>query len=711
LSVPGTESQQANDLLQQAFPGSNPNGSAAQLVFVAPHGQRVSAASYQAAIGKVVTEAASSPQVAGAENPFQSHTVSRDDSTAIATISYKVASSSLTSATTNSLQAAAQQGRKAGLTVEIGGNALNSAPSSKTAAAGIVIAAVVLLITFGSLAAAGLPLLTAAIGVGVSVAALVALGSALGLSSTTRTLALMLGLAVGIDYALFIVSRYREERIRGKAPQEAAALAAGTAGSAVVFAGLTVVIALAGLSVVGIPLLTKMGLSAAGAVVVAVLVALTLIPALLGFFPRAVLPRGARRSTPKRGAAPAHAVPAGDGGKPNRGSRWAGFVLRHPVPVLLLAAAGLGAIAVPATHLRLGTAGNATLPTSDTQRRAYDDISSAFGPGFNGPLTIVVTPDGTAQPRAAAAVVAAKIGATPGVVSVSQPRFGTGGVARFTAVPATAPDAQQTTNLVDAIRAERPAIESASGASYLVTGITASNIDTAQKVQNALLPYLAAVVGLAFLLLMVVFRSVLVPLKATLGFVLSLLAALGALVAVFQWGWLDSLLGVSATGPIMSLMPIFMIGIAFGLAMDYEFFLVSRIREARAHGEPARQAVVSGFRHSARVVTAAAAIMTAVFASFISGGQALIQMVGFGMAAAVLLDAFVVRMTIVPAVLGLLGRRAWWLPRWLDKVLPRLDIEGTSLENHRVPASADAAAAASGTAAEAQRPAGDRQRI
>jgi putative drug exporter of the RND superfamily len=365
---------------------------------------------------------------------------------------------------------------------------------------------------------------------------------------------------------------------------------------------------------------------------------------------------------------------------------------------------------VPAAQLRLGTAGNAALPTSDTQRRAYDDISSAFGPGFNGPLTIVVTPDGTAQRGVAAAAVAAKIGATPGIVSVSKPRFGAGGVARFTAVPATAPDAQQTTSLVDAIRAERPAIESDSSASYLVTGLTASNIDTAKKVQNALLPYLAAVVGLAFLLLMVVFRSILVPLKATLGFVLSLVAALGALVAVFQWGWLDSLLGVSATGPIMSMMPIFMIGIAFGLAMDYEFFLVSRIREAHAHGEPARQAVVSGFGHSARVVTAAAAIMTAVFASFISGGQALIQMVGFGMAVAVLLDAFVVRMTMVPAVLGLLGRRAWWLPGWLDRALPRLDIEGTSLETHRMPASADSAAAAYGAAPAGRRPAGDSRR-
>lgn len=607
--------------------------------------------------------------------------MSKDGSTAIATVSYKVPASALITATTNALQDAARQGRSAGLTVEIGGSALTTPVSDTSVGAGLAIAALVLLLTFGSLAAAGLPLLTAGTGVGASVAAITALGSTLGLSSTTRTLALMLGLAAGIDYALFIVSRYREERSRGLTPQEAAATAAGTAGAAVVFAGLTVVMALAGLSVVGIPLLTTMGLSAAGAVVVAVLVAVTLIPALLGFFPRAVLPRSARAVLPRAPRWPRRARAAS--GRPNLGSRWAAFVLRRPLSVLLLAVAVLGLIAVPATHLYLGTSGNVALPVADTQRLAYDDIDAAFGPWDNGPLTIVVTTGASdrtpAEAQAAAARVAAKIGATPGVASVSRPVFDTAGtVARFTAVPATSPDAKQTTDLVTTIRAERPAI-SAAGASYLVTGLTAVNIDTPQKISSALLPYLLAVVGLAFLLLLAVFRSLLVPLKATLGFVLSLAAALGALVAVFQWGWLDGLLGIAATGPIMPEMPIFMIGIAFGLAMDYEFFLVSRIREARSHGQPPREAVVTGFGHSARVVTAAAAIMIAVFAGFIGNSQTLVQMIGFGMAAAVLFDAFVVRLTIVPAVLGLLGQRAWWLPRWLDRLLPYLDIEGAAL--------------------------------
>jgi RND superfamily putative drug exporter len=676
-AIPGAEFQKANDLLQQAF-HANSNGATAQIVFVAPHGQKITAARYQPVIGEVVSEAARSPQVARAVGPFADGEVSRDGSAAIAEISYRVVSGSLTTATTSTLQDAAQLGRDAGLTVEIGGDALNTPASDSGVIYGLAVAVVVLLLTFASLAAAGLPLLTAGISVGLGLSGIIALGSALGLSGTTRSLALMLGLAVSIDYALFIVSRYREERGRGRAPQEAAAFAAGTAGSAVVFAGTTVIIALAGLSVVGIPMLTKTGLAAAAAIAVAVLVAVILVPALLGFFPHAVLPRAARRA--------GHAVP---GARPNLGSRWAGFVLRRPLAVLLLAAAALGVIALPATHLRLGASGNAILPTSDTQRRAYDDISRAFGPGYNGQLTVVVTPKGTSDLKAAATEVAAKIGATPGVAAVSPPQLGAAGnVAVLSVIPATAPDAPQTTILVGALRAERSGVVSAAGAAYLVTGLTAANIDIAAKVSSALLPYILAVVGLAFLLLLLVFRSVLVPLKATIGFVLSLLAGLGALVAVFQWGWLGQILGVPATGPIQSFMPIFMVGVAFGLSMDYEVFLVSRIREAYARGERPRPAVVSGFGHSGRVVVAAAVIMMSVFAGFVTSSQVLVKEIGFGLAAAIVLDAFAVRMTIVPAVLALLGRHAWWLPRWLDRVLPHLDVEGQTLGHQLTPGAA-----------------------
>ena len=685
FSIPGTESQKALDLLQQRFPAANAGGATAQLVFVAPAGQKVTAAANEKAVDRTVAEAAAGQQVASAVNPFQAGAVSKDGTTAYATVTYKVQASDLTDAAKQSLETAVQHGQAAGLTVEVGGTALTPTPSAGGVGEliGVAIAALVLLITFGSMTAAGVPLLTALVSVGIGSAGILALGSTLGLSESTSTLATMLGLAVGIDYAVFIVSRYREERARGHEPQEAASLAVGTAGSSVVFAGLTVVIGLAGLSVVGIPSLTKMGLSAAGAVVVAVLVALTLVPAMLGLFPRAVLARSERRDTRK--ARRARAVD-----RPNGGSRWARFVLRRPLAVLVLAVVGLGVVAVPVTQLHLGTADNGSLPTSSTERRAYDDLVKGFGPGVNGPLTIVVDATGAKDPQAAVQQTIQRIGSTAGVVSVSAARFDPAGdTAVFSAVPSTAPNDQKTTDLIHAIRAERSAIDSATGATYMVTGSTAINIDSAQKVQDALIPYLAVVVSLAFVLLLLVFRSVLVPIKAALGFLLSVLAALGAVVAVFQWGWLASLLGVSQTGPIMTLMPIFMVGIVFGLAMDYEVFLVARVREAYVHGEEPGQAIVSGFNHSARVVVAAALIMTAVFSGFIGSGEALIQMIGFGMASAVLFDAFVVRMTIVPAVLALLGHRAWWLPRRLDRILPQVDVEGQALHRGSAEPEAD----------------------
>jgi RND superfamily putative drug exporter len=669
-NIPGAEFQQANDLIQRSF-HANPNGATAQIVFVAPHGQKLTATRYQSLIGHAM-ETARSPQVSNTISPFHGGEVSRDASTAVGTINYTVTRSRLSSTSLDDLQKAAQVGRNAGLTVEIGGDALSRHASDTTMVLSLAVAAVILVVTFGALAAAGLPLLTAFVGVGLSLAGIIALGATLGLSSTTQSLGLMLGLAVGIDYALFIVSRYREERARGREPEEAAGVAVGTAGSAVVFAGVTVIIALVGLSVIGIPTATKMGLAAAATVAVAVLVAITLVPSLLGFFPRAVLARAVRRTG---------GVRKFQFHEENLGSRWARFVLRYPVPVLLLAVSALGVIAVPAAHLRLGEAGNAILPTSDTQRRAYDDISRAFGAGFNGQLTIVVTTTRARNPKNSATAVASKIAATPGIVAVSQPKFdASGDIAIINAIPATAPDSEQTKSIVQAVRAQRTTIEADTGADYLVTGLTAANIDIAGKVGNAMLPYLLTVVGLAFLLLLAVFRSVLVPLKATLGFVLSVLAAVGALVAVFQWGWFAPVLGVPATGPVQSLIPIFLIGISFGLAMDYEVFLVSRIREGYARGQAAGLSVVSGFRHSARVVTAAALIMISVFAGFLTNSNILVKEIGFGLAVVVVLDAFVVRMTIVPAVLALLGKRAWQLPPWLDKVLPHLDIEGESLE-------------------------------
>ena len=676
FTMPGIESQRAFDLLEQRFPGTAADGASARIVFVAPNGEKVTATEHRAAIEKLVTEAADGSQVASAVDPFAAKAVSKDASTAYSTVTFKVKADDLTGAAKTHLERAIDTARDAGLTVEVGGDALATQPAAggSAEAIGIAIAAVVLLITFGSLAAAGLPLLTAILGVGISMSAVLALGSAFGLSETTGTLATMLGLACGIDYALFVVSRYREEREKGHAPREAAGLAAGTAGSAVVFAGLTVVIALAGLSVVGIPMLTKMGLAAAGAVLLAVLICLTLVPAVLGFWPNAVLSRRERKKGMRH--APGE----------NGGSRWARLVVRRPIPVLLLGVVGLGAMALPALNLQLGMPGDEAKSTSTTERRAYDDLAQGFGPGFNGPLTIVVDAKKAEDAKSAVATISKEIAATDGVVSVSPARFNSAGdTAVFSATPATSPTDEKTKQLVQTIRDERPTVAADAGASFEVTGTTALNIDVAQKVQDALIPYLALVVGLAIVLLLLVFRSLLVPLKAALGFLLSVLAALGAVVAVFQQGHGASLLGVDQTGPIMSLMPIFLVGIVFGLAMDYEVFLVSRMREAYVHGDGPGQAIVSGFRHSARVVVAAALIMMAVFSGFIGAGASMIKMIGFGLAVAVLFDAFVVRMAIVPAVLSLLGNKAWYLPSWLDRILPRMDVEGEAL-SRKVPA-------------------------
>ncbi|MEU2286661.1 MMPL family transporter [Streptomyces sp. NPDC013178] len=671
FSMPGIESQKAFDLMEQRFPGATADGATARVVFIAPSGEKVTATENKQAVEETVAELGNGTQVASAVDPFQAKAVSKDGTTAYATVTYKVAATDLTDASKSHLEKAIDDARDAGLTVEAGGSAMDDGGGAGGIAEviGIAVAAVVLLVTFGSLAAAGLPLLTALIGVGVSMATIMALSHALGLSTTTGTLAMMLGLAVGIDYALFVVSRYREERARGRAPQEAAGMAVGTAGSAVVFAGLTVVIALAGLAVVGIPMLTKMGLAAAGAVVVAVLIALTLVPAFLGFWPNAVLKRKARKSGRVEESA-----------EDNGGTRWARFVLRRPLPVLLLGVVGLGALAVPMTNLQLGMPGDEAKPTSATERRAYDALAEGFGPGFNGPLTIVVDAKGADDPKGAAATIGKEIGATEGVVSVSPARFNDAGdTAVFSAVPSTAPTDEKTKDLVTTIRDERPGVESETGATFEVTGTTALNIDISDKVQAALVPYLIVVVGLAIVLLLVVFRSLLVPLKAALGFLLSVLASLGTVVVVFQQGHGAGLLGVEQTGPIMSLMPIFLVGIVFGLAMDYEVFLVSRMREAYVHGDSPAEAVTSGFRHSARVVVAAALIMIAVFAGFVGESDSMIKMIGFGLASAVLFDAFVVRMAIVPAVLALLGDRAWWLPKWLDRILPRVDVEGEAL--------------------------------
>jgi RND superfamily putative drug exporter len=668
FSIPGTESSRAMDVIAEKMGGAGATAGA-NVVFTATGDAKLTDATQKAAIEKAVAALRTAPQVAQVVDPFQVKAVSRDERTAYATVTYAVAQGDVTEQARDALFVAGRGAESAGVAVEFGGTATKAVTAgSPTEALGVIVAALVLVITFGSLVAAGLPLLTALIGVGIGMFGIQIATGFLDLSGTTSALALMLGLAVGIDYALFVVSRYRHELAEGHAGEEAAGRATGTAGSAVVFAGLTVIIALAALAVAGIPFLTSMGVAAAATVAFAVLITLTLTPALLGFAGTKVL---GKRHRDDPGAADTRTP---------FGRRWARGVIRHRVPALLLALGLAAVVAVPALDLRLALPDDGTAAVGSTQRKAYDQLSNGFGAGFNGPLVLVVqAPSGT-DVTAAAARAQQMVAGLDDVVAVTPPTPNRAGdTALLTVIPRSAPTAEATKALVADIRDHAAALHAGTGATLAVTGTTAINIDVSDKLSGSLAPYLAVVVGLAFLLLMLVFRSVLVPLKAVVGFLLSVAATFGAVVAVFQWGWLADLLGVASTGPIVSIMPIFLIGVLFGLAMDYEVFLVTRAREEYAHGATPNEAIVSGLRHGARVVTAAALIMIAVFAGFMLADDPIVKSLGFALAVGVAVDAFVVRMTLVPAVLSLLGRSAWWLPRWLDRALPNVDVEGERL--------------------------------
>ncbi|KOU22275.1 MMPL family transporter [Streptomyces sp. WM6368] len=682
FSMPGTESQKAFDLLKEKFPTMSVDGATARVVVRAPAGAKLSDPAEKAKVETLVGALGKAPDVVSASDPFKTNALSQDGTTAYAVATYKVPALKVTDEAHKGLDKVLEDARTTGLVVEAGGDAVkvDGAPGGGAEGIGILVSAIVLVLTFGSMIAAGMPLLTAIMGVAIGGAAITALGSTLGLSSTTSTLALMIGLAVGIDYALFIVSRYRSELAEGRERQDAAGRAVGTAGSAVVFAGLTVIVALAGLSVVNIPMLTKMGLAAAGTVAVSVLIAITLVPALLGFAPIKVMPRRERKKyygKPLTERQQRKADKRAARQKPNLGTRWATFVVRRPLAVLLLGVVGLGVVAVPAASLQLGLPGEGTMAPDTTQRKAYDMLSESFGAGFNGPLMVTVQAKDAAN---AAATVGKELGKVEGVAAVTPATPNDkGDTAVLTLIPKTGPAEHETEELVGEIRGITGGLGAANGAEILVTGQTALFIDFSQTLDDAMLPYLGLVVGLAFVLLVLVFRSLLVPLKAALGFLLSVSAALGAVVAVFQWGWLADVFGIDQPGPIMSTLPIFMIGVVFGLAMDYEVFLVTRMREAYVHGAQPDEAVVTGFRYGGRVVGAAAIIMVSVFSGFIMEVNVFVKMVGFSLAIAVLFDAFIVRMALVPALFALLGRSAWWLPRWLDRLLPNMDVEGEKL--------------------------------
>ncbi|PXY16727.1 MMPL family transporter [Prauserella flavalba] len=557
---------------------------------------------------------------------------------------------------------------------------------------GVVVAALVLLLTLGSVIAAGLPLVTALLGVGVGVGGAFALSAVFSMHSVTVVLALMLGLAVGIDYALFIVNRQRRLVLdQGLTAHEAAGRAMGTAGNAVFFAGSTVIIALVGLLVVNIQILTTMALVAAATVAIAVLAALTALPALLGLVGERICSPAARRSAERRtGKRTRHPV----------AHAWATTLTRRPIVGGAAAIAVAAVLAIPALAMNLGLPAGSSYDTGTPQRDSYDTVARAFGDGYNGPLILAVTStDDTAIPPERLAGLYQDLSATHGVAAVNLGALNDAGTtAILSVIPATGPTDEATATLVRTLRDQTARLAAhdgvTDGITVGVTGFSALGIDVSDRLADVLPIYVAVVLALSLIVLLLVFRSILVPVKATLGFLLSIGAALGATTAVFQWGWLQQALGMDATSPVLSMLPIIVAGVLYGLAMDYEMFLVSSMREATLHHDHGRDAVVHGFEQASRVVVAAAVIMSAVFAGFVFSPEPMIAQIGFALTVGILIDAFVVRMTLVPAVMALFGDRAWWLPRWLSRVLPNLDIEGDRLHEALRTQSRDQPAAA-----------------
>lgn len=710
FSIPGTEAQEGIQLLERTFPQAS--GTSAQLIIVAPEGDRVDEAPLGGIIDDTVAELEDVDGVTAVTSPFSEMVdglVSDDGQAAIVQLQFDGQATDVSPETLDELTGIAADMREmlpAGAQAVMGGDLFSmSVPAlSIVEAVGVLIALFVLIITFRSIAVAWFPLISALIGVGLAIALIYLSTAFASISSVTPMLAVMLGLAVGIDYALFIVARHQDQVRTGMDPEESAARANGTAGSAVVFAGVTVLIALIGLGFAGIPFLTVMGIAAAVAVAIAVLVSVTLTPALLGFargrvagWPRRLLgagvPVGRRKTAPATAAeGSATAAPAASARRRKGFSeRWVTGITRRPIVTTIAVVVALGVMAIPAASLTLALPNAGVQPKASEARQAYDITAEHFGPGFNGPLIMTGTIVTSTDPLGLMADLKEEIEQIPGVkeVALSSPNE-TADTGLIQIVPETAPDDPATAELVRDLRAEHDRLLEEYGVDLKVTGFTAVGIDISDRLGAALLPFGIFVVGLSFILLMMVFRSIWVPLKATVGYLLSILAAFGAVAAVFEWGWLGDLLHVDRTGPVISFMPIILMGVLFGLAMDYEVFLVSRMREDYVHrnrdrgGRASRHtavgAVRSGFTASARVVTAAALIMFAVFAAFVPEGDSSIKPIALGLAVGIAVDAFLVRMTLVPAVMALLGEKAWWMPRWLDRILPHFDIEGEAVE-------------------------------
>ena len=716
LSIPGTQAQEAIDRAGELFPNSG--GGSGRIVFHAEQGTTID--SQRAAIVALVTEVGKVDGVSLAVSPFLSPSfISTSEPIAYAQIQMTEQSGSVSEDTLGKVEEIVEKARTDSLQIEVGGDLVSAAPGEIIGigeAAGVLVALAVLVMTLGSLIAAGMPILSAILAVGVSMAGLFALGQVLEINSTTPVLAVMLGLAVGIDYSLFIISKYRSYVLDGYGYKEAAARAMGTAGNAVVFAAVTVVIALAALSIVNVPFMTAMGLVGAASIAVSALVALTLVPAMLGIAKHRVFSQKQQKRIATAQQAAHHEKPVSHA---TFWYKWGQAITRRPILVLIAAVVIIGAIALPVKDLKLGLPTDQYASEETTERRAYDLLSEGFGAGFNGPLIVVVEnlPAVSDADRAtlrqtllAQYATAATTVPTPQQQAALQAQLeqaveanakyvqlgrvadtlaerddiqlttpasvtddGTAGIIQV--IPKSAPADQATSDLIAYLRSDTAVKDTTNtaGITFAVTGSTAIEEDINAKLAAALPLYLGVVVGLSLILLILAFRSILVPVKATLGFLLSVLAMFGAIVAVFQWGWFGI---TDAPGPIVSFIPIIAIGILFGLAMDYEFFLVSGMHEAYQNTKNAKAAVLDGFGAGAKVVTAAAVIMISVFGGFMTNHEAVIQSIGLGLAVGILVDAFLVRMTIVPAIMTLLGKSAWWLPKWLDKRLPHISIEG-----------------------------------
>ena len=663
FTLPGTGSQQAADLLKGRFPAQA--GDADQIVFHTRAGKLTDAGA-RSAVASTLARVSRLPHVTGVVSPYNVHarSISRDGTIGFATVTFDKRANALPKSAVNKVITTAEHGRSANLQVELGGQAIEQAQQASLGFAtvvGIGAAIVILLISFGSLLAMGLPIATALLGLGAGLGVIGLVSQVVEVPDFGSQLALMIGLGVGVDYALFIVTRFRENyRENGGNVPDAVEAAMNTAGRAVVFAGMTVVIALLGMLALGVTILSGAAVAAAIGVVIVLAASLTLLPALLSLVGRRIGEPGRRRAT--RTA-------------PTSGSgfwlRWVERVQRRPAVAAIAATALMLALAAPALGLRLGSSDAGNNPPANTTRKAYDLVAKGFGPGFNGPLQIAVKLP-KARDGAALAQLGSRLRATSGVASVAPPRLN---AARDTAAivvyPTTSPQSSQTANLVTNLRdSVIPGVERTSGASLYVGGVTASQADFSHVLASKLPLFIGVVIALSALLLLVVFRSLVIPLQAAAMNLLSIGASLGVVQLVFQQGWF----GVTP-GPIEAFIPVLGFAIVFGLSMDYEVFLVSRVHEEwQARGD-ARAAVREGLSHTGRVITAAAAVMVAVFGAFAISGSRVLEMFGVTMASAVFLDAVVVRMVLLPAGLELLGRRTWAFPRWLDRRLPRLAIE------------------------------------